>query len=118
VLRRLILFILAGATLLVAVLFTWLNPGSIKLDLAFGEITAPIALAFVTALALGWVLGWLSTLGYVVSLLREQRRLRAAARLAERELEALRAAPAESVVPPVVAPAVVAPVVPPVVPPA
>jgi hypothetical protein len=100
VLRRLTLLLLAGAALLVAVLFTWLNPGSLKLELAFAEITAPIALAFVTTLAFGWMLGWLSTLGYVLSLLREQRRLRAAARVAERELEALRAAPVENVIPP------------------
>ena len=100
-LRRLTLLILAGATLFVAAVFTWLNPVSLKLDLAFREITAPIALAFVTALALGLLLGWLSTLGYVLALLREQRRLRAAARLAEQELETLRATAPENAAPPV-----------------
>jgi uncharacterized integral membrane protein len=99
--RRLILALLAIVAILVAALFTWLNPGSMSIDLAFAEITVPVALAFVTTLALGWLLGWLSTTGYVLQILREQRRLRAAARLAEREVETLRAdTPEEKVVPP------------------
>jgi uncharacterized integral membrane protein len=102
VLRRLVLLLLAAVALVVAAVFTWLNPGSLTLDLAFAEVHAPIALAFVTALALGWLLGWLSTLGYSWGLLREQRRLRQAARLAERELEALRAAPSGQEPPPTV----------------
>lgn len=100
--RRLILGLLAIVAILVAALFTWLNPGMMSIDLAFTEITIPVALAFVTTLALGWLLGWLSTTGYVLQLLREQRRLRAAARLAEREVETLRAdAPEEKLAPPV-----------------
>jgi uncharacterized integral membrane protein len=99
--RRLILVLLAAVALSVAALFTWLNPGSMAIDLAFTEVTVPVAVAFVAALALGWLLGWLSTLGHVLASAREQRRLRAAARLAERELETLRGAPpAENVVPP------------------
>lgn len=92
-LRRLILGLLAAATLLVAAVFAWLNPGSITLDLAFAEVNARTALAFVVTLACGWLLGWLSTAGYLLGLLREQRRLRASARLMERELEALRHGP-------------------------
>src|SRR5262245_41700458 len=99
--RRLILLLLATVALAVAALFTWLNPGQMAIDLAFTEVTVPIAVAFVATLALGWLLGWLSTLGHVLSLMREQRRLRAAARLSERELETLRGTtPAESVAPP------------------
>jgi uncharacterized integral membrane protein len=99
--RRLILIVLALVALAVAALFTWLNPGSITVDLAFAAVPMPVALAFVTTLALGWLLGWLSTVGYLLSLLREQRRLRVAARLAERELETLRAVPpAEGTAPP------------------
>jgi uncharacterized integral membrane protein len=98
----LILVLLAGVALSVAALFTWLNPGSMAIDLAFTEVTVPVAVAFVATLALGWLLGWLSTLGHVLGLIREQRRLRAAARLAERELETLRVTPpSENVAPPV-----------------
>jgi uncharacterized integral membrane protein len=93
VLRRVIFFLLAAVTLTVAAVFTWLNPGSTALDLAFTQVTAPTALAFVVTLVLGWLLGWLSTAGYLLSLLREQRRLRAASRAAESELEALRSVP-------------------------
>jgi hypothetical protein len=47
----------------------------------------------VITLAIGWALGMLSTTGYLLALLREQRKLRASARLAERELETLRSSP-------------------------
>ena len=101
-LRRVIFLVLAAVTLTVAAMFTWLNPGSTVLDLAFAEVNAPTALAFVVTLALGWLLGLLSTAGYVFSFLREQRRLRAATRSAERELESLRNAPSTgSATPPI-----------------
>jgi putative membrane protein len=93
VLRRLILIVLSAATILVAALFAWLNPGKLTLDLAFVQVDVRIAIAFVITLAIGWALGWLSTTGYLFALLREQRRLRASARLAERELETLRSSP-------------------------
>jgi uncharacterized integral membrane protein len=102
VLRRVVFLLFAAVTLTVAAVFTWLNPGSTALDLAFAEVNAPTALAFVITLTLGWLLGWLSTAGYLWSLLREQRRLRAASRAAESELESLRSAPsAGSSAPPI-----------------
>jgi uncharacterized membrane protein YciS (DUF1049 family) len=93
VLRRLILIVFAVATVLVAAIFTSLNPGTLTLDLAFTEVSVRIALAFVIALAAGWLLGWLSTAGYIFELLRERRRLRAAVKVAEQQADALRAAP-------------------------
>jgi uncharacterized integral membrane protein len=56
--------------------FTSLNPGEIRLDLGFTAIGAPLGLAFVAALAIGWLLGVLSLLGWAARIAADRRRLR------------------------------------------
>lgn len=56
--------------------FTSLNPGGIRLDLGFTALDAPLGLAFVAALAIGWLLGVLSLLGWAARLSADRRRLR------------------------------------------
>jgi len=72
-----VLFILA---LVVAVLFTAMNPGEVDLELGFVLWRVPLGLAFIFAIALGWVLGLLSMLPRVLRLANEKRRLRNEAR--------------------------------------
>lgn len=68
-----VLFILALA---VAVLFTAMNPGEIELDLGYTLLQVPLGLAFILAIAIGWVLGILSALPRLARLANQRRRLR------------------------------------------
>ncbi len=68
-----VLFILA---LVIAVLFTAMNPGEIELELGFTLLRVPLGLAFMLAIALGWLLGILSVMPRMLRLLNERRRLR------------------------------------------
>jgi uncharacterized integral membrane protein len=68
-----VLFIVA---LGVAVLFTAMNPGEIELDLGYTVLNVPLGLAFILAIALGWLLGILSAVPRLARLANERRRLR------------------------------------------
>lgn len=68
-----VLFILA---LVIAVLFTAMNPGEIELELGFTLLRVPLGLAFMLAIALGWLLGILSVMPRMLRLVNERRRLR------------------------------------------
>ena len=58
--RRIIIVFLVLAVAALAAVFANLNPAVIPLDLAFGEIQAPLTLVIVACLALGWILGLVS----------------------------------------------------------
>lgn len=79
------------AAVALAAFFTWLNPGEIRLDLGWTAVNAPLGLAFVLALAAGWVFGIVSALVWVARISADRRRLRtelksaAATRLAVRD---------------------------------
>ncbi|NGX16458.1 LapA family protein [Wenzhouxiangella sp. XN24] len=72
--------ILTGIILLAAVaasaFFTSLNPGTISLDVGFAQFQAPLGLAFVLALAFGWLLGTLSAILWIARIAADRRRLR------------------------------------------
>jgi uncharacterized integral membrane protein len=74
--KRIITAVIFIAALAASALFTSLNPGTIGLDFAFASVESPLGLAFVLALALGWVLGILSALFWITRLAADRRRLR------------------------------------------
>ena len=47
---------------LLAAAFAWLNPQSITLDLGFGVVETPVAYAVIACLAVGWILGFITSL--------------------------------------------------------
>ena len=73
------LFILAVA---VAVLFTWLIPGRIEIDLGFQAFDVPVSVAFVATFALGWVFGLLSAGAWMFKRRRARKRREKAERAA------------------------------------
>ena len=79
-----VLFILALA---VAVLFTAMNPGDIELELGYTVLRVPLGLAFILAIALGWLLGILSAVPRLARLANERRRLRGELRKASGSAE-------------------------------
>ena len=74
--KRIITAAIFIAALALSAFFTSLNPGEIRLDLGFTAVDAPLGLAFVAALALGWLAGVLSLLAWVARIAAERRRLR------------------------------------------
>ncbi len=92
-LRRIIVIFLVLAVGAFAAFFASLNPAAIPLDLAFGEIQAPLTLVLVVCLAIGWILGLLSASFMIFRMMAQRRTLRRSLLLAEKESENLRTMP-------------------------
>ena len=73
--------------------FTSLNPGNVRIDLAFGIVEPTIALALSVCFVLGWLFGILCATIYIVRLMNDRRRLRNELRNAESEVSSLRSLP-------------------------
>ncbi len=89
-LRLVLLLVVIVTAIALAAMFAWLNPQTIDVDLGVGVIQARVAYAVIASLAIGWLLGLLSALGWVWRLASRNRRERRATRIAETELENLR----------------------------
>lgn len=74
--KRILTAVIFLTALALSAFFTSLNPGEIRLDLGFTAIAAPLGLAFVAALAIGWLLGVLSLLAWATRIAADRRRLR------------------------------------------
>ncbi len=92
-LRKLLIGLLVVLFAAVAIIFAWLNPEVVKLDLAFASFEIAIATAVIAGLAVGWLFGLFCVGAYLVSVMRERRRLKKALRLAEAEVSNLRGLP-------------------------
>jgi uncharacterized integral membrane protein len=92
-LRKTIVFFLVLAVAAIAAIFASLNPAVIPLDLAFGEIQAPLTLVLVACLALGWILGLVSASFMIFRMMAQRRTLRRSLGLAEKEIDNLRTMP-------------------------
>ena len=92
--RSLLSVVLILVLFLLVVIFSWRNPGTLELDLAFGKFEeVPTALAFAVTVAIGWIWGLLTALAYIVRLMNDRRKLRKKVRLADAELNNLRSIP-------------------------
>lgn len=73
--------------------FTSINPGAVRIDLAFGTVEPTIPLALAVTFVLGWAFGILSASFYVFKLMKERRRLKTSLRNSEAEVSSLRNLP-------------------------
>lgn len=93
-LRFIVYLLLFALVLLTAASFASLNPGDVRLDLAFAVVETRMSVAFAVTFAIGWGIG-LATLGvFAMKLLNDRRKLRKAIKLAEAEVSNLRQQPA------------------------
>lgn len=92
-LRFIVYALILVVVILAAASFASLNPGDIRLDLAFGVVETRVSLAFAVTLALGWLIGLATLAGYALKLLNDRRKLRKSVRLAEEEVNNLRRLP-------------------------
>lgn len=70
-----------------------LNEGQVTLNYYFGSLVAPLPLALLGAMGVGLLLGFVAGLTLWAKMRRENTRLRRNARLAQEELNNLRALP-------------------------
>lgn len=92
-LRNLLVGLVIIAVTALAVLFAWLNPSQVQLDLAFASYEISIAMAVTGGLVLGWLFGLACAASYIATLMRQRRRLRKQLKLAEAEVSNLRGLP-------------------------
>lgn len=78
-----ILFLLFVALLVIS--FTTLNAQSIQLDYYLSTTEVPLAIALVVAIAAGILFGFAASLGMVLRLKRENRRLKKTVKVAEQQ---------------------------------
>lgn len=87
--KLMVVFMLVG----LGASFASLNPGAVRLDFYLIALEVPVALALVSALALGALLGLLAASGRLMRLRHELSDLRRKARLSAEEISNLRALP-------------------------
>ncbi len=86
--------VLVLAIVFVAMLvFTRMNPGDVRLDLAFGVVEASIPLAFAVTFVLGSAFGVACTGLLLLRLANDRRRLRRRLETSESEVSRLRSLP-------------------------
>ena len=77
----------------VMIVFSYLNTGSVEVNLAFFSVSTSVSIAFTVTLALGWLLGVVSMGLYALRIVNERRSLRRALRISESEISSLRSLP-------------------------
>ena len=77
----------------VMVVFSYLNTGTVEVNLAFISVTTSVSIAFTVTLVAGWLLGVVSMGFYALRLVNERRSLRRALRVSESEVSSLRSLP-------------------------
>jgi len=92
-LKILLLIILVLAT----VGFTLANDQQVAIHYYLGDANLPLAYLLICGLIIGWALGLLSLLGYVLKLKQQSRQAQKALKLAEIEVQNLRKLPLKDV---------------------
>ena len=85
-----LVFLLVFVLMLV---FARLNPGTVRLDLAFDSFEPSIPVAIIVTFIGGWLFGLVCTLLFAARVVNERRRLRRELRSRESEISSLRSLP-------------------------
>lgn len=91
--RKIAIAVLIVIIFVLMLWFTRINPGLLKIDLAFGVVEASIPLALAVVFVTGWLFGLACTAALIIKLVNERRRLRKAVSIAEAEVSSLRSLP-------------------------
>ena len=97
--RRVLLIGLLISVALVALLFGWLNPEPVSLDLGFAAFTAPLSFVCIGALIVGWLIGLGTGSLWSFKKSRQNRKLQRSLDSAQAELDKARAAAAQQAAP-------------------
>lgn len=92
-LKRIAVIVLVVIIFTSMLVFTYLNKGTIDVNLVLGKVTTSMPVAFTIAFAIGWLFGILCMGFWALRLINDRRNLRRSLKVSESEVTSLRNLP-------------------------
>ncbi len=92
-LKRIAVIVLVVIIFTSMLVFTYLNKGTIDVNLVLGTVTTSMPVAFTIAFAIGWLFGILCRGFWALRLINDRRNLRRSLKVSESEVTSLRNLP-------------------------
>ena len=92
-LKRIAVIVLVVIIFTSMLVFTYLNKGTIDVNLVLGTVTTSMPVAFTIAFAIGWLFGILCMGYWALRLINDRRNLRRSLKVSESEVTTLRNLP-------------------------
>ncbi len=92
-LKRIAVIVLVVIIFTAMLVFTYLNKGTIDVNLVLGTVTTSMPVAFTIAFAIGWLFGILCMGFWALRLINDRRNLRRSLKVSESEVTSLRNLP-------------------------
>ena len=92
-LKRIAVIILVVIIFTVMLVFTYLNKGTVEVNLVLATVTTSVPVAFTIAFAFGWLFGILCMGVWALRLINDRRNLRRSLKVSESEVTSLRNLP-------------------------
>ncbi len=92
-LKRIAVIVLVVIIFTVMLVFTYLNKGTVELNLVLATVTTSVPVAFTIAFAIGWLFGILCMGVWALRLINDRRNLRRSLKVSESEVTSLRNLP-------------------------
>ena len=92
-LKRIAVIVLVVIIFTVMLVFTYLNKGTVDVNLVLATVTTSVPVAFTIAFAIGWLFGILCMGVWALRLINDRRNLRRSLKVSESEVTTLRNLP-------------------------
>ncbi len=92
-LKRIAVIVLVVIIFTAMLVFTYLNKGTVDVNLVLATVTTSVPVAFTIAFAIGWLFGILCMGVWVLRLINDRRNLRRSLKVSESEVTSLRNLP-------------------------
>ena len=92
-LKRIAVIVLVVIIFTVMLVFTYLNKGTVDVNLVLATVTTSVPVAFTIAFAIGWLFGILCMGVWALRLINDRRNLRRSLKVSESEVTSLRNLP-------------------------
>ena len=92
-LKRIAVIVLVVIIFTVMMVFTYLNKGTVDVNLVLATVTTSVPVAFTIAFAIGWLFGILCMGVWALRLINDRRNLRRSLKVSESEVTSLRNLP-------------------------
>ncbi len=92
-LKRIAVIVLVVTIFTAMLVFTYLNKGTVDVNLVLATVTTSVPVAFTIAFAIGWLFGILCMGVWALRLINDRRNLRRSLKVSESEVTSLRNLP-------------------------
>ena len=92
-LKRIAVIVLVVIIFTTMLVFTYLNKGTVEVNLVLATVTTSVPVAFTIAFAIGWLFGILCMGVWALRLINDRRNLRRSLKVSESEVTSLRNLP-------------------------